>query len=422
MSTVAMVGVGKLGLPVSVVIALKGHTVLAYDADASKLEKYRSGVPDTGSYEPHLEEQLHEALQTGGLRFCESLADMWAGEPEIIFVAVPTPSKDDDSFDTSCVEDVLTELDKMHTSGYSPVVVVISTVLPMTTRTRFAPLTRLPIVYNPYFIAMGTVVEDYLAPEFVLLGYGDENQRVKDIITDFYQSIYEGESIQPPLLHMTWENAEATKVLYNTIIGFKIIIGNTIMEMCHHIPHADCDTIVNAFKYATKRIVGTKYLKGGMGDGGECHPRDNRALSYLCEQLRLSANPFDFIMESRSYQCGWLAYLMSRHGLPAVILGKRFKANTNLTTDSASIEVAQTARNLGVEVHYHDPVLGLEYYPKKPHVFLVAIDEMWTRNYPYPSGSVVLDVWRQFEASDVENLKLNNVTYIPVGRGVVDSG
>ena len=418
---IAMWGCGKLGLPCSVVIALKGHKVLAYDADKSKLEKYREGIPDTGSYEPSLKHKLEEALSSGNLVFCDTPEELWNNIPSIIFVAVPTPSKEDNSFDTSYVKQVLRDIDALpQDEGYFPVIAIISTVLPMTVRTEFSSLIRYPLVYNPFFIAMGTVCEDYLAPEFVLLGYKYVNsltEKERQVMVDFYERIYRDEPIPPPLLHMTWEEAECTKVLYNTIIGFKIVIGNTIMEMCHNIPYANCDTVVDAFKYATKRIVGAKYLHGGMGDGGECHPRDNRALSYLSDKLNLTANPFDFIMESRDYQCGWIAYLLTQHRLPIVILGKRFKANTNLTTDSASIVVAEIVKTMGGTVTFHDPMLDLYYTPNEPHVFLAAIDEDWTSMYPYPEGSIVYDIWRRFSSETVENLKQRGVTYIAVGRG-----
>jgi UDPglucose 6-dehydrogenase len=418
------VGEGKLGLPVSVVIANKGHKVYGYDTDEKKLEKYRRGIPDTGSYEPHLSEQLDEARDSGNLVFCSTLEELWQSRPEIIFIAVPTPSKEDNSFDTSYVEDAMTKLENLLPyPEHHPVIAVISTVLPMTTRTRFAPLTSHPVVYNPFFIAMGTVVEDYKAPEFVLLGYDNpKDNPAMDTMIRFYSSIYEDEPVQPPLLHMTWENAEATKMLYNTIIGAKVIIGNTIMEMCHNIPYANCDVVVDAFEHATKRIIGSKYLRGGMGDGGECHPRDNRALDYLCNKLGISSNIFKFIMEARELQAGWLAYLLVNAKLPAVILGKRFKSNSNLTTDSASILVNTIATALGVETHYHDPMLNLEYYPSEPHVFLAAINEPWVANYPYPSGSTVLDVWRQFDKADIEMLKVRGVKYVPVGRSVGDEG
>jgi UDPglucose 6-dehydrogenase len=192
--------------------------------------------------------------------------------------------------------------------------------------------------------------------------------------------------------------------------------------MCHNIPYANCDVVVDAFEHATKRIIGSKYLRGGMGDGGECHPRDNRALDYLCNKLGISSNIFKFIMEARELQAGWLAYLLVNAKLPAVILGKRFKSNSNLTTDSASILVNTIATALGVETHYHDPMLNLEYYPSEPHVFLAAINEPWVANYPYPSGSTVLDVWRQFDKADIEMLKVRGVKYVPVGRSVGDEG
>jgi UDPglucose 6-dehydrogenase len=62
--------------------------------------------------------------------------------------------------------------------GTAKVVVIISTVLPGTVRSRILPLLN-PLVklcYNPYFIAMGTVIPDFLNPEFILFGYMIRNR------------------------------------------------------------------------------------------------------------------------------------------------------------------------------------------------------------------------------------------------------
>ena len=58
------------------------------------------------------------------------------------------------------------------------------------------------------------------------------------------------------------------------------------------------------------RIISDRYLSGGMGDGGGCHPRDNIALSWLSDKLDLSFNWFDNIMMQRENQTDWLASLI----------------------------------------------------------------------------------------------------------------
>ena len=80
--------------------------------------------------------------------------------------------------------------------------------------------------------------------------------------------------------------------------------------MCHNLPNTNVDDVTNALKMCDERIISDKYLSGGMGDGGGCHPRDNIALSWLSEKLEMSYNWFDNIMIQRELQTDWFADLM----------------------------------------------------------------------------------------------------------------
>jgi len=410
---VGFIGLGKLGLPVSVAMTQRGHVVYGYDVDELKMRMYRQGIPATGSDEPNLREQLTEAL-TDGLYLCGSLGEVLNHEPEIVFVAVPTPSLPHGSFDTSYVESVV---DNLHIEackfGRLPVIAVISTVLPMTMREKIAPKT-IPskLCYNPSLIGMGTVIEDFLNPEFVLIGESDN--KFGKILEQFYKDVVPADT---PILHMTWENAEMVKMRYNTYIGFKIAISNETMELCHKIPHTDCDVVADTLSKATLRVASGAYFRGGMGDGGECHPRDNIALSWLSRKLGLSTNLCEHMMIARELQTEWLAILLQECELPVVIMGKRFKPNSNITTDSASILLKDILDDMEVESWFYDPQIGLTDIPEDPCAFLASIDEEWVNDYPYPSGSVVLDAWRRFTPEDVDRLEKTNVKYVPVGRG-----
>lgn len=405
MMRVAMIGLGKLGLPCSIAMAQCGHEVYGYDIDEDKRAQYRQGYTDI--YEPDIGQKLEEALQDG-LYLCDSVGEVMLSCPEIVFIAVPTPSLPDHSFNVEYVKNAVKEIVEMGTLlRWYPIITIISTVLPSTMRNELAPLvpSLFGLCYNPYFIAMGTVIRDYMKPEFILIG--EDCEQDGETLERFYDGL-------APVIRMNWENAELTKMCYNTFIGMKIVVANAIMEMSHKIPHANCSVVSDALMRATDRVASGKYLRGGMGDGGECHPRDNLALGFLCDELDMDTNPFRFIMDGRMMQAGWLAELMSEHWLPHVIVGKRFKPNTNLTTDSASILVGEYLEN---NVTFYDPMLGLTDLPEGPCAFLVAIEEDWVRDMEYPEGSVVLDVWRQFTADDVRHLEENDVIYVAVGVG-----
>lgn len=399
---VAMIGLGKLGLPVSCAMCERGHEVYGYDVDAAKVQQYRSGV--SGLYEPGVDAILQKHLDSDGLHLVDSMKE--AVRPaQIIFVAVPTPSRDDDAFDTSIVADALRSIAaEMRDCDDYKVVAVISTVLPMTTRLEFLPILadelgepgeRYGLCYNAQFIAMGTVIHNYLYPEFVLIGEYDE--RSGDYLQRFYRQV-----VGPPVLRMTLESAETVKMIYNTFIGMKIVYANTIMELCDRIPGTDCDVVSCAIGHATDRLISDWYLIGGMGDGGECHPRDNRALSYLAQKLNLSVDPFGFVMVARGLQTGYLAEIVSeehqRTGLPIAILGLTFKPKTNLTTDSPSLLLLDILRTqYGIEALTYDPIVKPELLPVEPYVYILATAHEQLKRFHFIPGSIIIDVWRMLD-------------------------
>lgn len=255
---------------------------------------------------------------------------------------------------------------------------------------------------------MGQTIDDFFNPEFTLIGerlLGDTASKAGEILSGFYDTIQDS-----PKLRMTWDNSETVKMCYNTFIGFKIIFANTLMQICHNTPGGDCDVVSEALSLAKDRLISKKYLRGGMGDGGACHPRDNLALSSLSDRLGLDYNIFDFVMTVREKQDEWLADLMCEHELPKVILGRTFKPDTDLVVGSPSVLLANILKERGEEVTFYDPVTDPEMPPEVPSVYLIGT--MWEvfKKFPFIPGSVVIDPWR-FVDTVPEGVKL-----IPIGR------
>jgi UDPglucose 6-dehydrogenase len=262
---------------------------------------------------------------------------------------------------------------------------------------------------------MGTTMEDYLNPEFCLIGESDAKSGA--LMEEYYKSIVPA---VVPKLHMTWENAELIKMAYNTMIGFKIVYANTLMELCHKIPYANVDIVSDAISMAKIRIVGPRYLRGGMGDSGACHPRDNLALSSFAKRLGLAADPFRFVMNARYQQAKWLATRLASYKKPIVVMAVRYKKNTNLTDYSSSLQVAEILERQGYRVLLYDPLVP-KYSkppPRKPSVYLIAQDAPFVHEFAYAPGSVVFDVWRCFNKDEIARLSTEKeapIKYIPVG-------
>jgi len=363
---IGFIGVGKLGKEVAEVMAEK-HFVQGYDIK----EVYPSNF------------EMVKTLK----EVCE--------DKELIFIAVPTPHdplydgrrptsmlppKD---FDYTTVKNILSEINQY--TNKQQLVVLISTVLPGTTRREFTPLVKnYRFIYNPYLIAMGTVKDDMVNPEMVIIGTEDGSETTDaKILRDFYDTI-----ITPWTRYEigTWDDAEAIKIFYNTFISAKISLVNMIQDVAEINGNMNTDVVTGALERSTYRIMGPAYMKAGMGDGGGCHPRDNIALRYMAQRLGLGYDLFDSIMTSREMQAKNIALrlieLSDEHHLPIVIMGKSYKPGVDYVDGSYSLLVGSY-----IDIVEYDVT-------DKPAIYLLGHRGVFN-NTEFPLGSVVLDPWRE---------------------------
>jgi UDPglucose 6-dehydrogenase len=339
---------------------------------------------------------------------------------DIVFVAVPTPHDPDydgraptahlnpKDFNYDIVKDVLVEANKHMTQDQ--LLVLISTVLPGTTRKQFidlVPNTR--FVYNPYLIAMGSVAWDMVNPEMVMIGTEDGSATgdAKQLV-DFYNTIMEN---NPRYEIGTWDECECIKVFYNTFISTKIGLANMIQDVAQKQGNINVDVVTDALAKSTMRIMGPQYMKAGMGDGGGCHPRDNIALRYMADELGLGYDLFDSIMEAREIQAKNIALELVKHAsansLQIVIHGKAYKPNVEYCDGSYSLLIGHYCEEQGHKPVYVDPLTGDDFSPTGSAVFLLAHSASTTYKYTgknsadklycdIPNGSIVVDPWRNY--------------------------
>lgn len=402
---VAMIGCGKLGIPCANVMS-QHHDVIGYDT------KYTP--PHEAGILFNLAATLEEAVEGR----------------DIIFVAVPTPHHDGyggeepthglapADFNYSAVVGVLKSLDALCTKDQ--LVVLISTVLPGTTRELFSQHTgNYRFVYNPYLIAMGSVEWDMAHPEMVIIGTkkGQRADREALDLISFYQTMMLND---PEYVVGTWDEAECIKIFYNTFISTKIALVNMIQDVAQESGNINVDVVTKALAHSTKRIMSPAYMRAGMGDGGSCHPRDNIALRYLSKKLELGYDLFGAIVESREKQAARLARELIRHtwghpSRPIFIHGKSFKPGVPYCEGSYSLLVGHYVQQFsGMSVQYIDPLAEKTVYDTVHGVILMAHHAPTTYSHShtvgeerqkfyckFAPGSVIVDVWRYLTQDDV---------------------
>lgn len=376
---VAFIGVGKLGKPVAEVMATK-YNVVGYDVNPQP-----TSIPMLPS--------IKSAIS--GAHF--------------VFVAVPTPHDPQyggdtptahlppKDFDYSTVVGVLQEINK--TVKPDQIVVLISTVLPGTIRKILQPaIPNTTLVYNPYLIAMGTVANDFVNPEMIIIG--SANQKLISSLKSFYRPLMKNNSRYEV---GSWEDAEAIKIFYNTFISMKLSFVNMIQDVSNKNGYMDVDNITTALAASDYRITGPAYMVAGMGDAGACHPRDNIALRHLSKELDLGYDLFGAIMDSREAQAKNMAIEILKMGRRVLILGKAYKPRVPYTDGSYSLLVGHYITELGGEVFYYDYNTGDTTHPTVD-VYVIGYWDDWVKQFKF-AHDMIFDPWRKFTP------KTKNVKY-----------
>jgi len=393
---IGFIGLGKLGLPCAEAMATQ-YSVTGYDI-------YKK-TSDTIKISPTLE---------GAVK-----------GKDIVFVAVQTPhdpvydgsqpithlaNKD---FDYTIVKKVLTDINQY--VGQETLVVLISTVLPGTTRTQLRDcVSEARFVYNPYLIAMGSVAWDMVNPEMVIIGTedGSETGDAKELI-NFYKPLMEN---NPKYNVGTWDEAESIKIFYNTFISTKIGLVNMIQDVAVKNGNIDVDVVTDALAGSTLRIVSAKYMKAGMGDAGPCHPRDNIALRWLAERLDLGYDIFDTVMHAREKQAenvaSYLTALQKKNNMPVRIMGKAYKPDVDILDGSYSLLIGHYLEKQGTDFAYVDPLTNdIAIDTDQPVIAFLAHNRQVTYGYTgtkkrqefycdVAPGSIIVDPWRTYPKID----------------------
>ena len=375
---IGFIGLGKLGMPCAEAVADKGFDVTGYDVISKTSTKI------------NIKNSLQSVVE----------------DRDIVFVATPTPHEDGydgraptshlpvKDFNYTAVKDVLSKCNKYMKPEQT--LVLISTVLPGTTRREFAPLiTNTKLMYNPYLIAMGTVADDMINPEMIMIGskngLSGTNCKIRsELLESFYNQVCDN---MPRVEIGTWEEAESMKIFYNTFISTKVALVNMIQDVAHKTGNMDVDVVTQALAKSTMRIISSRYMKAGMGDGGACHPRDNIALRWLTKELDLGYDLFESIMTAREKQAENMAKAILEHGKNIYFTSDSYKPGVNMPDGSSSLLLQHFVVKHGGQI-----VNGID----TPVEVVVRIHE--SDMVSADQNTIIFDPWRTYP-------KAENVVY-----------
>lgn len=366
MKKLSVIGLGKLGSCTAACFSAKGYHVLGLDLNTETVQAINESKAPL--YEPQLQELITESK--GRLEATQDYQQV-IEETDISFLIVPTPSQSDGHFSDAYLKNALKEL-----SGHlkeqnkkTHLFVITSTVSPGTTEKSLIPHIEkysgrklnegFEICYNPEFIALGSVIQDFLNSELVLIGESSSNagETLEEIYTKVCQK-------NPFIARMSIVSAEITKISLNSYVTMKISFANTLSNLCEEIPGSQIDRITKAL--GQDKRISPYYLKGGLTYGGPCFPRDNRAFAAFAKQYgieALLAKTSDQVNDKQIERLKQKTIeILNRTKSHSVsILGLAYKVGTPVIEESTAIKLIETLlrENSKLKIYVYDP-LALE--------------------------------------------------------------
>lgn len=357
-TAVSVVGLGKLGACMAAAMASRGVRTIGVDVNPAPVERIKRKLAPV--FEPGLAEMIAN---------CDGLLDATVDvenavrETSMTFVVVPTPSNAEGGFSLEYVCAAMELIGRaIRDKASHHTVALTSTVLPGSTEFVVKPLLEqvsgkrsgsgFGLCYSPEFIALGSVLRDFLNPDLLLIGECDS--AAGDRLAGFYRGSLR---IDAPVARMSPVNAEVAKIALNTFVTTKITFANLLAELCERLPGGDIDTVTQALGLDMR--IGPKYLKGALGYGGPCFPRDNSALACLLEEMGVSSDLPRVVDRLNRRQPARIVSMVDQLGLSmpvrVAVLGLAYKPNTNIVEESQGIDIARRLAEKGFEVSVFDP-------------------------------------------------------------------
>ena len=343
---IGVIGAGRLGICFALLAESAGHDVYVSDVNSNYVNKLDTKT--LYSNEPEVEDLL---LRSTKLRATTSNSNV-IKSCDVIFTFVPTPSLDDGSYDCSLVDDVVCDLIR------SPNLEGKKFIIGCTTNPGFVDKVDkklegrgISIFYSPEFVAQGTIIRDMKNADMILCGGRDEEgfELIKEIYLSFMDS-------QVNFYPMSNTAAEITKIGINCFLTYKISYANMMGQILYNSGCGDEIKNILASIGADSRI-GSKYLNYGLGFGGPCLPRDNRALGYYADKVGLKYSlpqVTDDFNEAHADFIKNYCVESNKDGLPFFIDSIGYKIGCDLVIESPRLRLVEDLLEDGHRVYVQE--------------------------------------------------------------------
>jgi len=340
---IGVIGVGRLGICFALLLDRAGHDVMASDIRTNYVAALNRGEIHT--QEPGVADLL---AKKKNMQFTTDTRAV-IQHSDVIYVMVATPSAADGSYDISAVDRVVEDVAECEFDISGKILVIGCTTNPgdcqrVQDRLRSQ---HISVLYNPEFIAQGSIIRDLQHADMVLIGGEDPG------VISCYQLLYDDIQIVKPNVHaMSLTAAELVKIATNCFLTTKISYANMLGEVLIRSGlDEDVDRALTAVGADTR--IGHKYMRYGFGYGGPCLPRDNRAFAHYARRVgldfplgsivdRFNRDHTDFLVDHYA--------ALNPTGLPFYLPSISYKPNTDIYEESQQLVLCERLLEKGFVV------------------------------------------------------------------------
>ena len=341
---IGVIGAGRLGICFALLCEQAGYDVLVSDIREEYVNDLNNKKITTN--EPEVEDLLRVSKNFRATTNNREVID----ECDLIYTLVATPSCEDGRHDVSAVWQVVSEFADITKKKY--LVIGCPTNPGDCDNFQKQVPNNVKVMYNPEFIAQGSIVSDLRKADMVLLGVNQEDDlyNITREIDDLYRKIQTTRAI---VCTMGTKSAEITKIAINCFLTTKISYANMLGDVLNMAGCGDEITAVLRAVGADSRI-GRKYLNWGLGYGGPCLPRDNRAFAHFAKSVGLEYNlgyvTDGFNNEHAKIVCDYWE-TMNQNRKPFYMEYITYKKGTDILTESQQYRLALDLLDRGHKVY-----------------------------------------------------------------------
>lgn len=349
MKKFCIMGLGYIGLPTAVILALNGQKVTGVDNNFRLLQMLNSGK--VHNEEPDLACIFSQVIKEGRLSFSHIPV-----AADVFIIAVPTPNKDDKSSDLSFVLDALNSI--LPYLLPENLIIIESTVPPQTCDKLIKPIIEkagftvgenIYLAHCPERVLPGQIMKELVENNRII---GGCTPKCSQAAAEIYQTFVKGEIIETDAA-----TAEITKLMENTFRDVNIALVNEIVKICDHLDINALKAIELANKHPRVSL-----LQPGPGVGGHCLAVDPY---FIIEKAPHLAK---IISEARNTNSSMPAYIVDKiknllGGIKSAriaVLGVSYKGNVNDIRESPALEIISLLKQEKYSVSIYDPYVQIE--------------------------------------------------------------